>query len=78
VTDLGSCLNVGWAHTDRPPAYYLASAIPDTGIAFLGFLFAAKLLIQATISDFIRVYMTVNGLVANNDLIGNLDEAPLR
>jgi hypothetical protein len=37
VADLGSSLNVRWALTDRPPAYYLASAIAATGIALLAF-----------------------------------------
>jgi hypothetical protein len=49
-----------------------------TGIAFLAFLLAAQLLIQATTSGFIGVDMAVDGLVANTKLIGNLGGAPLR
>jgi hypothetical protein len=55
VTDLGSTLNVGWTLTDRLPADDLASAIPITEIAFLAFLLAAQLLIEAAASGFIGV-----------------------
>ena len=68
---------MGWTLTNGPSADDLASAIPATGIAFLVFLLAAQLLIQAATSGFISVDMAVNGLVANTDLIGNLDGAPL-
>jgi hypothetical protein len=68
---------MGWALTNGPSADDLASATPTTGIAFLAFLLAAQLLIQAATSRFISVDMAVNGLVANTDLIGNLDGAPL-
>ena len=67
-----------WALTNGSSAYDLASAIAATGIALLAFLLAAQLLIQATASGFIGVDMAVDGLMANTNLIGNLDGAPLR
>ncbi len=66
VADLGSCLNVRWALTDRPPAYDLAPAIAATGIAFLALFLAAQLLIRATASRFISVDIAVDGLVTNS------------
>jgi hypothetical protein len=37
VIDLGSSFNVGWALTDQPPAYYLASSISAAGMRFSRF-----------------------------------------
>jgi hypothetical protein len=69
---------VGWALTNGPSAYYLTSAIAATGIAFLALFLAAQLLVKIAASGFIGLDMAVDGLVANTDLIGNLDGAPLR
>ena len=78
VADLGPGLNVGWALTDRPPADDLASGIAATGIAFLALFLAAQLLVKIAASGFIGVDMALDGLMANTNLIGNLDGAPLR
>jgi hypothetical protein len=56
----------------------LTSAIAATGIAFLALFLAAQLLVKIAASGFIGVDMTINGLVANTNLIGNLDGTPLR
>ena len=73
MANLGPDFIVDWALTDWPPAYDLASPLMAARIAFL---LAARLLIEATASRFIGVGMAADGLVANTDLIGNLDGAP--
>jgi hypothetical protein len=78
VAYLGSGLNVRWALTNGPSADDLTSAIAATGIAFLALFLAAQLLVKIAASGFISVDMTINGLMANTNLIGNLDGAPLR
>ena len=78
VANLGSSLNMDWALTDRPSADDLTSPIPATGIAFLALFLSAQLLPKIAASGFIGVDMAVNRFMANTDLIGNLDGAPLR
>jgi hypothetical protein len=68
---------MGWALTNRPSTHHLAPPIPATSIALLALLLAMQLLPKTTASGFIRVHMTVNRFMANTDLIGNLDGAPL-
>lgn len=75
VADLGSSLNMDWALTNGSSASDLASAFPATGIALFTLLLAAQLLIQVPASGFIGIDMAVDGLMANNHLICNLDWA---